>query len=244
MIFKAFIQRIHVWAGLILGIQVFLWMLSGIVMTWFHIELVRGERSMFVAPPAELEATSYASPGGVIAQVDGASSVELRTFLNLPVYEVRGTERTAIFNAQTGERIPISEDLARRSAKADYVGEGEIIRVTLMSDPPHEYRGSRPVWRADFDDTLKTRLYISQSTGEVVSRRNMIWRVYDFFWALHIMDWDERTNFNSWWLKAFALFGTIFALSGLIMLFLKSSRRLIVADTNFVLTKLGLKRRK
>ncbi|MEE9311744.1 MAG: hypothetical protein V3V10_04955, partial [Planctomycetota bacterium] len=56
------IQRLHLWVGLLLGIQVTLWMLSGVVMSWYHIDLVRGTTNAFIAPPPELEASAYASP--------------------------------------------------------------------------------------------------------------------------------------------------------------------------------------
>lgn len=235
MIFKAVIQRIHLWAGLLLGIQVFLWMLSGVVMTWFHIELVRGERAMFKAPPPELETTAYASPGGVIAQVEGATSVELRSLFNRPVYEVHGAAGAALFDASTGERIsPITEELARDVAEADYVGEGEVVKTALMDDPPHEYRRETPVWRIDFNDRLNTRIYVSEMTAEVVSRRNDIWRLYDFFWMLHIMDYGERENFNNPLVKITSAMGLVFAFSGLVMLIFQKSRRIIAGDVKRV----------
>lgn len=236
MIFGAIIRRLHLWAGVLLGVQVTLWMLSGVVMSWYHLDLVRGERTMFDAPPPELAAQSYASPGGVIAQSEGALSVELRSFLGRPVYEVESVGGRALFDAQTGEKLsPIEEATVRRIAQGDFVGEGAIETIALLDDPPQEYRGPRPVWRADFNDRLHTRLYISQDTGDVVSRRNDVWRLYDFFWMLHIMDYDERVNFNNPLIKAASAAGLVFALSGLIMIFLRSGRRLIVSDVRFLL---------
>lgn len=238
MIFAKVIRRLHLWAGVLLGVQVMLWMLSGVVMSWYHLDLVRGERTMFSAPPPELSAQSYASPGGVIAQSEGALSVELRTFLGRPVYEVQSVSGRALFDAQSGEKIsPIGEAAARRVAESDFVGEGEIELIALLDDPPHEYRGDLPVWRADFNDRLHTRLYISQDTGEVISRRNGVWRLYDFFWMLHIMDYDERTNFNNPLIKAASAGGLVFALSGLVMIFLRSGRQIIASDVRFLLRR-------
>lgn len=235
MKFYGVIQRIHLWAGVLLGIQVLLWMLSGVVMSWYHIELVRGERSMFSAPAPELETRSYASPGGVIAQFDGASSVELRYFLNRPVYEVKGDRRAAIFDAITGDQIsPIDEDAARAAAEQDYVGDGEIEQVALLSHPPHEYRGRTPVWRADFNDKLNTRLYVSRETGKIAARRNDVWRLYDFFWMLHIMDYEEREDFNNPLVKAASAAGFIFAVTGLFMVLMKKGRNMIRRDVEFI----------
>lgn len=236
MTFKAVIRRIHLWAGLLLGVQFLLWMASGAVMTWFDIALVRGETSAFMAPPRELRASTYASPGGVVARTEGATSVELRTFLNMDVYEVRAATGSVLFNAATGERIsPISEDLARAAAEQDYLGDGAITVLALLDSPPQEYRGATPVWRADFDDAWNTRLYISQSTGEVVARRNDIWRIYDFFWMLHIMDYVDREDFNNPLVRAVSGAGLVFAFSGLMMLFFQNSRQTLVGDIRSVL---------
>ncbi len=235
MTFAKIVQRIHLWAGLLLGVQVIIWMLSGVVMSWFHLDLVRGERSAFSAPAPELEAKGYASPGGVIAQMDGAITISLRYFLGRVVYEAEGVNERALFDASTGERItPIEEKSARKVANTDYVGAGEIKQLRLMSDAPHEYRGKQPVWRADFDDRLHTRLYISPENGRVVSRRNDIWRVYDFFWMLHIMDYVDRKDFNNPLIKAFSAGGLLFSFSGMILVVLKKGRNQIARDLQFI----------
>jgi len=225
MTFKAAIQRIHLWAGLILGVQVLLWMLSGVIMSWFHISLVRGETNSFPAVAPELNTTSYASPGGVIAQADGVTSLELRSFLGRPVYEIVAASGPALFDAMSGDKIsPITQEMARQVAKTDYVGDAEIISVKLMRNPPHEYRRDKPVWRADINDRLRTRIYVSHSTGEITARRNDIWRVYDFFWMLHIMDYGERDNFNNPLIKAASAAGLVFAISGMIIVFMRLGR--------------------
>ena len=225
MSFKALVQRIHLWTGLILGAQVLLWMASGVIMSWFHLDLVRGETNSVKAEPPELAAMAYASPGGVIAQMEGATSLELRTFEGRPVYEVTDANGVAIFDAQSGEKLsPISEIAAQRVAKNDFSGDAKIVRTALMTDPPHEYRREKPVWRIDFNDSLHTRIYVSPSTGEVASRRNDIWRVYDFFWMLHIMDYNNRTNFNNWFVKIASAAGLLFAISGMIIVVYRIQR--------------------
>lgn len=235
MIVKAVIRRVHLWVGILLGAQFLLWMLSGAVMSWFHIALVRGETAAFSAPPRELQVSTYASPGGVIVQVDAATSLELRSFLDRAVYEVRSPDGAALFDASTGEKLsPLPEEMAREVAERDYLGAGDLETLMLMDDTPHEYRGPKPVWRADFDDRLSTRLYISPETGKVAARRNDIWRIYDFFWMLHIMDYDEREDFNNLWVRAASAIGVIFALSGLFMLFFRRSREVVVSDVRTV----------
>lgn len=227
------IRRIHLWMGVILGVQVLLWMASGVVMSFFHIDLVRGERNAPIEARPELDTTAYASPGGVIAQSGGAYSVELRYFLGQPVYAVDGLEEKAIYDARTGEPLsPLTEAQVRAAARNAFIGDGEIDALRLIDNPSNEYRGPgpRPVWLAEFDDKLHTRIYISPETGEIIRRRNDIWRIYDFFWMLHIMDYVDRDNFNNPLLKVASAAGLLFALSGLIMIFFKQSRTLLVRD--------------
>ena len=110
MTLKALVQRVHLWSGLLLGIQMLFWMLSGLVMSAFPIELVRGETTAFSAPPVPLEAQTFASPGGIIAQVDGVTSLELRRFLGRPAYLTSGQGAArALFDAASGEKLsPLS----------------------------------------------------------------------------------------------------------------------------------------
>ncbi len=232
MTFKAIIQRIHLWAGLVLGLQVLLWMASGVVMSWFPIELVRGETNAYAAPPAVLEPATYASPGGVLAQAGGATSLQLTHWLGRPVYITRGPGGAAgLYDAATGERLsPLSEANARKVAEKDYLGGGGIVSAALISFPPQEYRGERPVWRIDYNDRLHTRLYISPTSGAVRARRNDIWRIYDFFWMLHIMDYEEREDYNNPLIMAASAAGLVFALSGMIIVAYRLRRRRYMND--------------
>lgn len=219
------IKTAHRWLGLVLAVQVLLWMASGLIMSWFELGLVRGEKNAITVFAPELELRSYANPGGVIAQSPGATSVRLRSFLERPVYEVAGEDGAAMYDAATGVKVsPISEDTARRVARRDFVGDGAIVRMELLTSPPREYGRTGPVWRATFDDGLKTHLYISPDTGEVIARRNKVWRVYDFFWMLHIMDYEERKDFNNPLVRAAAITGLLFALTGIYLVIIDLMR--------------------
>jgi hypothetical protein len=206
----------HRWLGLLLAAQVLLWMTSGVIMSWFPIEEVRGETAASIEAPPALSVTGYFPPGGVITEVPGATDLRLKSWLGRPVYLVTAQEGRALFDADTGEKIsPLSKELATKVAEADFRGDGELERIVLMNNPPAEYRGATPVWRAEYSDANETRIYISPHSGEVVARRNRVWRLYDFFWMLHIMDYKERENFNNPLIRGFAATGLLFALSGL-----------------------------
>ena len=58
------------------------------------------------------------------------------------------------------------------------------------------------VRRAQFDDALSTRIYLSGCTGEFLTAHIEAWVWYDFFWRLHNMDYAEGEDFNGTLLRA------------------------------------------
>src|SRR3546814_18376648 len=54
-----------------------------------------------------------------------------------------------------------------------------------------------PYWQVEFEGWNRPTLYLSPQTGELISRRHALWRVFDFALMLHIMDYDERTDVNN-----------------------------------------------
>lgn len=226
MKFQRAVTVAHRWLGLLLFGQVAVWMMSGVVMSWFPIELVRGETAATIDEPIELPIRSYFPPAGVVAQVSEATSVQLTSRFGRPVYLVRTRSGAALFDADDGRRLsPIKEQEARLVAEQDFLGDGEIASVELLERAPPDFSGRLPVWRATFDDRNGTRLYVSPETGDVVARRNNIWRLYDFFWMLHIMDYKERENFNNPLIKAASATGLLFALSGVYLVAVRLRNR-------------------
>lgn len=238
MRFRPFIQSAHRWLGLALVGQIVIWMSSGVVMSLLPIGHVRGEHLISFNEPPPLKVQNYFPPAGVLADVEGGREVTLKSWLGREVYVVTGSAGKTMFDADTGEKLsPISEQDARRAAQADFAGEDSINRAILMSNPPRETGRKTPLWRVEFRDRDETRLYISPETGEVVARRNRIWRFYDFFWMLHIMDYKERDNFNNPLIRTFAITGLLFALSGLALVAFRIEGGRYAEDFRRTLTK-------
>ena len=51
-----------------------------------------------------------------------------------------------------------------------------------------------------------------------------MWRIFDFVWMLHIMDYQDRDNFNTWLLISAAALALIISLSGMYLV-VKTVRR-------------------
>ena len=216
-------RKIHKWIALVLGIQLFLWALSGFYMVAVHIDIIHGD--MLVKHGnrnIDTDISPVLSMDQVLQHHPEARAVTLQTLLNRPVYLVEGKGESLLVDANTGERLsPLDEETALRIARHHYAGEAEISRVeSIVSNPPGEIRFMPlPVWRVDFDDVWSSSFYIDPASGRFKSRRHTLWRVFDFLWMLHIMDYDERENVNTTVLRVFAIVGVVFGLSGLWLLF-------------------------
>jgi len=212
---KRLFVQVHKWVGLIAAIQVALWMASGLVMSWFPIGEVRGEHNIR-APADEVVAAIDLVPLDAATRGAALKEALLKSVAGRPVWQIAFADgASALIDARDGTRLdPIGEDFARAIAQADFAGEGSIAEIALTSNPGIEYRAALPVWRIVFDDAEKTHLYVSPQTGRVVARRNAVWRLYDFFWMLHIMDYEAREDFNHPAIIGFGALGLFLALSG------------------------------
>jgi len=192
---------LHKWIGLIIGIQIVLWMTGGLVMSVFPIEHVRGEHNIRHQGEVALTADSFPVALNTIIAAhapDGVRNVTAKTILGRPVFDldrVGGGHR--LIDAATGEELTIDEGVVRALARADFAGDAPIAEIGMIHETNLEYRGPVPVWRVRFDDDEDTRLYFAADTGRIMARRNASWRLYDFFWMLHIMDYEDRENFNN-----------------------------------------------
>lgn len=221
--------RVHKWLALLVGIQIVLWIAGGVVMSVLPLERVRGEHTMANNPAPALDISTTLPVQQALSglEIDGLfETVELRMWRGHTVYSVTASSgATALVDAETGERLtPISRETAIEIALADHVSQPQIASVQFFQEPSWEYRRSGPAWRIDFADGEGTRIYVSPDTGEVTARRNDTWRVFDFFWMLHIMDYEEREDFNTLHLQVFAVLALISVLAGLVLLVIRMQR--------------------
>ena len=158
-------------------------------------------------------------------------SVVLRTMLGRPIYELTLKENDShvfvLVDALSGEQLsPIDADAAKKIAQNDFADDVEVRSVELVeSTGSHsEYRGKElPAYRVVLEHPTDTAIYVSANRGVVTTRRNNQWRMFDFFWMLHTMDYQGRDNFNHWILKTVSIFGLATVLSGFVLWF-KTSR--------------------
>jgi ferredoxin len=218
-----FLKKLHKWVGLLIGIQVLLWLLSGLLLSWLDPAKVSGNQWAQESShtPQAIPDGKLLEPGDLTAeQLNGALSISLEVKRGQPVYRIRRTESTSLVNAIDGSAIVTDEQDARILARKDFTGDGEITSIESGVAPDIETRDSTGAyWRVNFSDKFHTSIYISASTGDILERRNSYWRVFDFFWMLHIMDYSDHEDINNTLIIIVALIAIWLGISGFILLF-------------------------
>lgn len=217
---------LHKWIALAVGLQVLFWVGGGLVMTALPIERVRGEHH--VRAPAPTPLPSGLRSLDAVRAATGLDPVkaELKSTPRGPAWVLTPIEGAAsVVSATTGAPFPaMTPDEARRLAPLSYKGDGAPTSARLLAQAPAETGKDGPLWRVDFDDAERTTFYLSPDSGEVVSRRSGLWRFYDFFWRLHIMNFSDDGGFN----HPLLIFTTVLAftvvLSGFVLLWIRLTR--------------------
>lgn len=245
-----YIRKIHRYLGVILGIQFMFWTISGLYFSWSNIDEIHGDFERRKAPLIHVSG-ELVSPSVVVdslrerTSLDSIFSLQLIDILGRPVYQVRytipehrkthdpsmhdaGHLRVQLVDATTGRvRPPLSEPEAIRLAGTRFNGEPEVIKVVHLekTNGHHEYRASPlPAYGVTFNNEAQTTVYIASELGTVQSFRNNKWRIFDFLWMTHTMDYNSRDNIGNTLLRVFSLFGLITVLSGFALYFVSLRR--------------------
>lgn len=134
---------------------------------------------------------------------------------------------TAYFDAVTGQNIDeITEAQARKYAIAAYKGEGHAAKVKYHEEAPVETGVSGAVYQVEFDDPERTSFYLSAYSGEVLSRRSNLWRFYNFFYQIHIMNFSGNQNYNHPTIVIVTAFTLTVVLTGFVLLWIRIARDL------------------
>jgi len=240
-----YIRRTHRYLGLLLGIQFLLWTIGGLYFSWSNIDEVHGDFQKRNVPLLSSN-ISLVSPKMVldsikkVHQIDSIVSIQLIEILGKPFYQVRCI--TAIHhkanhqhdmaamnhlaNAETGQlRGPLTKEEAIAVAKMRFNGEPQIKSVEYLTatNNHHEYREAPlPAYAITFEYPTKTTVYVASELGTVQKFRNNKWRLFDFLWMLHTMDYQGRDNFGNILLRVFSIFGLVTVTSGFALFFVSA----------------------
>jgi len=240
-----YIRKTHRWLGFLLGIQFLMWTIGGLYFSWSDMDEVHGDFQKKNVPllPSNI---SLISPSVVldsikqIHKIDSVVSIQLIDIIGKPFYQIRCV--TAIHNETTHEhnmqgmnhladavtgslRGPLSKEEAVQVAAYRFNGKPQLKQVEQLTavNNHHEYRENPlPAYAVTFIHPSNTTVYVSSELGTVQKYRNDKWRVFDFLWMLHTMDYQGRDNFGNILLRAFSIFGLFTVASGFVLFFVSS----------------------
>jgi len=193
------VRRTHKWLALLVGVQALLWTLTGLYMVVVHIDIIHGDHLVRAPKVETFDLTDVAPPSQIVAAAPGVSEIRLQRFLDRPVWRAETPEGLRLFDAKSGSQLPaLTEPQVREQSRRIFAGDGKIVAVRLLTQAPLEMQARKaPYWQVEFEGWNRPTLYLSPTTGELISRRHALWRVFDFAWMLHIMDYDQRSDVNN-----------------------------------------------
>lgn len=222
-----FARRLHKWAALLIGLQVLIWTFTGLYMVAVDLDIIHGDHLVKAPAPGAVAAARLADPIGVARQVAGATEVRLFWSGQQPRYAVSAEAGVQMFDAASGAMLSAPTEMhVRQAARERFSGNGNIVSAVLLAEPPFEVRGRNgPLWRVQFEGWNKPTFYLSAQTGELLSRRHELWRTFDLFFGLHVMDYSTREDVNNPLLRIVSWIAFIMAASGAWLLLYSFPRR-------------------
>ena len=220
------IRKIHKWASLLIGLQVIIWITSGLTFNVIDHEKARGNayRQTIASVPSTTH-KDLLPVENILKSYPETIELNQTNILSQPYYLL--TQQQSLYrhlpnnhlivNAITGELTLVDKPLVTAIAQASYTGPGSIDSVTLIAPPIADFlKHKNPSWQINFDDDLATSVYVEQGSGRIIGHSNSDKRFADFFFMLHFMDYGGAGNFNTIQIIIFAFITLWLTLSGLI----------------------------
>jgi hypothetical protein len=177
------VRWLHLWTGMIVSIQIILWVASGLAMVARPIEVVRGDDRRKPVPLLSV-------PAG-LPPLERIELLELGQLLGRPEWKLTDAKGKRLLDAATGAPIAITPATADAIARAGTSLTGPAwVTPADPANPPADWRQNQ---RVAVELADETRVY-GTTQGEIGAIRTPWWRFFDLFWGLHIMDWTERVN--------------------------------------------------
>lgn len=233
------IRKTHRWMGVILGVQFLFWTLGGLYFSWSDLDEVHGDHQKAHEHPLS-SSIKLTNPQLVIDQIKEKDTVNylfdihLVQILEKPFYQISYSKehdrdkKLQLADALTGNlRSPITKNEAIEIAKKAFSGEYKLNKVEYLTNTNghHEYRENPlPAFAVTFEHSSNSTVYISTELGTVQKIRNNKWRVFDFLWMMHTMDYQTRDNLSNWLLRAFSIFGLLTIISGFTLFFVSQKK--------------------
>lgn len=133
-----------------------------------------------------------------------------------------------------GEQYLVEQPSVETKIQTDFISSDEAFnavrnQTTLLPNEIElienqkagsEYRGrDLPLYKVVTEDERGKEInaYLDPYSGELLALRSTQWRIWDWMWGVHIMDWVERDHIDNIFLKVFSILALVTSLSGVIL---------------------------
>lgn len=228
-----YIRKSHRYLGIFIGLQFLFWTLGGFYFSWMNIRNIRGDDLVNKAEDPLPLSAGLVSPDQAVGQVSdligegGIIQITMSGLLGQLYYEISAVTdngpRTFLVDARDGSlRENVSRDEAVQIARGGLNQKSELAEVSYVTSdlvgPHHEYRGQPlPAWAVRFSTPKEFVVYVSAERGKIEAVRTRNWRIFDFLWMLHTMDYNGRDDINNYILRGFSVLGLLTVFSGFVL---------------------------
>lgn len=221
MKFSKLNRKIHRYLGIIIGIQFLFWTISGLYFSWTNLDDIHGDTFRLENKPIYFDNLLLS----LKISLPKIKSLEIRNINDLPFYWVNDS---ILVNAKNGKfKNGISKTEAIQIANRNVVPSLKIEKVELLEhvSKKDEYRNKKiPVYKISYHGNDNVVAYISKEDGKFQSIRHDRWRIFDFLWMTHTMDYEGKDNINNLTLRIFSVFGLFTTLSGFLLFFTSNKK--------------------
>ena len=207
------IRLFHKYLSLVISIQLLLWTVSGIYFAFNKIELVRGEQYLIEQKVSklnlkEVESSFSGKNVNFVRRLD-EWIIKVETDSGFSYTDLQGQNLDELNEEEVREVVRQSTNLIPLMAQ-------RIDKPEIRA----EFRGRNlPIFKVATSTTDNINVYVDAFTGEVTAIRSDSWRIWDFLWGAHIIDYSERENINNFLIKILSILALLSSLSGIVLFF-------------------------
>ncbi|MGQ8364470.1 PepSY domain-containing protein [Glaciecola sp. 1036] len=190
------------------GWQWAIWAVTGCFMVLINIHQIRGDN--FVKPTPSVRVSDFSFPlSEVINNSRPFLRIDLEYRLQRPVYKFVLSNipySIRLVDAKTGQEMPVltESQVMEIAVERNTMGfiEEDIKHIALSDELPDEVSSRyKEAFIVEFKGWQSHTFYIEPVSGEIVTKRYWGWRVFDWMWKFHIMDYDDGANPQNWLIK-------------------------------------------
>lgn len=133
------LKSLHKWLAIVIGIQLVIWILSGLVFSLLDHQKVSG-RYLYTQPLATSFELNLPSLVKILNSYSELLSIEAKQVHGKDVYLVHSLTERFIVDASDLSRVSISDSLVRKIGQGSFAGKGELTGASRIDSPTVESR--------------------------------------------------------------------------------------------------------